>query len=54
MLLGVKVCEQGRRTIDIRPSGVGVEAVRQAADTVDDPGAKTIIRRAVGALSSIS
>lgn len=50
--------ERGRRAVGIWPSSDGVdglvEALRQAEDTVEDPDEKTLIRRAAGAVGSVS
>lgn len=52
------ITERALRATGIWPSGEGadalVDALRQAEDTVDDPEEKTIIRRAAGALGSVS
>ncbi|GAA3512343.1 hypothetical protein [Georgenia daeguensis] len=50
--------ERGRRTVGIWPEGeqIGalVDALRQAEATVDDPEERSALRRAAGALASIS
>ena len=52
------ITERGRRAVGIWPSGEGVDALvdalRQAEDNVDDLEEKTLIRRAAGALGSVS
>lgn len=57
-LLGVKLRERGRRAVGLWPSGESVDALvdalRQAEETTDDPEEKTIIRRAAGAVGSVS
>lgn len=58
VLMGVKLRERGRRALGIWPSAEGVDALvdalRQAEDVVDDPEEKTLIRRAAGAVGSVS
>lgn len=50
--------ERGRRAVGIWPSGQAadslVEALRQAEDLVTDPEEKTLLRRAAGAMGSVS
>lgn len=50
--------ERGRRAVGLWPSGEGadalVDALRQAEDLVDDPEEKSLIRRAAGAVGSVS
>lgn len=52
------ITERGMRTVGIWPSGESVDALvdalRQAEDATDDPEEKTLIRRATGALASVS
>jgi len=52
------VTERGMRTVGIWPSGEGVDALvdalRQAEEATDDPEEKTLIRRATGAVGSVS
>lgn len=53
-----ELTERGRRAVGIWPSGEGadalVEALRQAEEATTDPDEKTLIRRAAGALGSVS
>lgn len=50
--------ERGRRAVGLWPSGEAadalVEALRQAEDLTEDPEEKTMIRRAAGAVGSVS
>jgi hypothetical protein len=50
--------ERGRRAVGIWPSGQAadslVDALRQAEDMVTDPEEKTLLRRAAGAMGSVS
>lgn len=50
--------ERGRRTVGLWPSTEGVDALeellKQAADATDDADEKTLLRRAAGAVSSVS
>lgn len=54
----IVLAERGRRAVGLWPSErVGEELVdllRQAADTVEDPEEQTLIRRASGAVGSVS
>ena len=57
-LIAVGVTERGRRAVGLWPSGEStdalVDALRQAEEVTDDPEEKTLIRRAAGALGSVS
>ncbi|MEP6650890.1 MAG: hypothetical protein ABJA74_13425 [Lapillicoccus sp.] len=50
--------ERGRRAIGLWPSGETVDALvdalRQAEEATEDPEEKSLIRRAVGAVTSVS
>lgn len=50
--------ERGRRTVGLWPSSESVdalvEALKQAEELTDDPDEKTMIRRAAGAVGSVS
>ncbi|NNM44592.1 hypothetical protein [Knoellia koreensis] len=52
------ITERGRRAVGLWPSGEGVDALvdalRKAEDTTDDPEEKTLLRRAAGAVGSVS
>ncbi|MEP7738301.1 hypothetical protein ABKW28_11660 [Nocardioides sp. 31GB23] len=58
ILSAVKLRERGRRAVGIWPGGEGVDALvdalRQAEETTTDPEERTLIRRAAGALTSVS
>lgn len=50
--------ERGRRSVGLWPSGESadalVDALRQAEELTEDPDEKTMIRRAAGAIGSVS
>lgn len=52
------ITERGRRAVGLWPSGEGVDALldalRQAEEATTDPVERTLIRRAMGALGSVS
>jgi hypothetical protein len=52
------ITERGRRAVGLWPSGEGVDALvdalRKAENTTDDPEEKTVLRRAAGAVGSVS
>ena len=54
----IELTERGRRAVGIWPSGQAadslVDALRQAEDLVTDPEEKTLLRRAAGAMGSVS
>ena len=54
----VDLTERGRRTVGLWPSGEGidalVDALHQAEEATDDPEEKTLLRRAAGAVGSVS
>jgi hypothetical protein len=53
-----ELTERGRRAVGLWPSGESadalVEALRQAEELTDDPEERTLIRRAAGAIGSVS
>jgi hypothetical protein len=57
-LIATGLTERGRRAAGLWPSGEAadalVEALRQAEELVDDPEEKSLIRRAGGAIGSVS
>lgn len=57
-LIATGLTERGRRAVGLWPSGEGtdalVDALRQAEEATDDPEEKTLIRRAAGAVGSVS
>ncbi|MEE3128462.1 MAG: hypothetical protein VX494_14740 [Actinomycetota bacterium] len=56
--LGARLRERGRRAVGVWPSAEAidglVEALRQAEEATEDPDERTLIRRAAGALGSVS
>ena len=57
-VFAVGLTERGRRAVGLWPSGEGVDALldalRQAEEATTDPEERTLIRRAMGALGSVS
>lgn len=56
--LVIDLTERGRRAVGLWPSGESVdafvEALNQAAEATEDPEEKTLLRRAAGAVTSVS